>query len=210
MQNIGEEKAAERMVRAAFRTSNGRFNGIYHPVFDAEAAVVLLGGAGGGFDGPANIYQDIATELAKEKIAALRLDYRFPNHLDDCIIDTILGIQLLVEKGIESVGIIGWSFGGAVAITAAALDDNVKAVAAVATQCYGTEAARHLDDKPLLLLHGSADRTLPTSCSSHVYSIASGPKELEIFEDANHGLDQVRDRMLGRLRDFMVMHLKMP
>jgi dipeptidyl aminopeptidase/acylaminoacyl peptidase len=207
IQDIEEKAHDDGTKRVIFRTSHGRLDGIYHPVEDAKAAVVMVSGAGGGFNGPANVYHDLAAELSKQGIASFRLDYRFPNRLDECIVDSIIGIQYLLEEGIEDFAIIGWSFGGAVAITTAALHEDVKAVATVATQSYGTEGARHLEGKPILLMHGTEDKTLPVHGSEHVYSMAGDPKELVVYEGANHGLDQVRDKMLEKLRDFMVGNL---
>jgi alpha/beta superfamily hydrolase len=206
--DIEERKHDDGTSRVVFRTSHGRLDGIYHPVEGATAGVIMVSGAGGGFNGPANCYQDLAHELAKGGIASFRLDYRFPNRLDECVIDAIIGIQYLQEEGIDSAGIVGWSFGGAVAITTAAVHENIKAVATVATQSYGTDGAAHLDDKPILLMHGTGDRTLPTHCSEQVYARASGPKELKIYDGANHGLDEVRDQMLEKLKEFFVSNLK--
>jgi fermentation-respiration switch protein FrsA (DUF1100 family) len=105
------------------------------------------------------------------------------------------------------VGLVGWSFGGAVVITAAAVHEDVKAVATVATQSAGTDGAEHLGDKPILLLHGTGDKTLSPACSEEVYGMVRGPKELKIYEGANHGLDQVRDEMLEKLREFFFENL---
>ncbi len=201
--DVLEREKSDGTVDVTFETSDGELKAIYHPVPGARAGVVLVSGAGGGFDGPASVYADLAREVAPHRVATLRLDYRHRNDLDQCVLDALVGVEYLLEQGIKSVGFVGWSFGGAVAINAG-LHENVKAIATVATQSSGTEAANQLGDKPILLLHGSADSTLPVSCSVSVHESASGPKEICVFEGANHGLDQVRQQMLEKLRDFLV------
>ena len=60
---------------------------------------------------------------------------------------------------------MGRSFGGAVVISAGAANDAVVGAATVASQSYGAEAVEELFlEKSLLLIHGTSDRVLPTSC----------------------------------------------
>ncbi|KAI9143025.1 hypothetical protein BKA69DRAFT_194306 [Paraphysoderma sedebokerense] len=66
---------------------------------------------------------------------------------------------------IENIGLVGWSFGGAVAITAGARDPRVKAVATIASQTYGTDDAPYISPAALLLIHGTGDKCLSDRCS---------------------------------------------
>lgn len=207
VREVIENKQPDGAVYVTFETTAGRLNGLYHPVEDAVVGVVLLGGAGGGLDGPASSYSDLASKLLAHGMASLRLDYRRKTQFEDSVVDAFIGIQYLTEQGIDSVGIVGWSFGGPVAISAAAVHENVKAVATVATQSAGTEGAGYLDGKPILLLHGTGDKSLPVSCSRNVYDLANEPKELRVFESAGHGLEQVRDEMVDALCEFFVKNL---
>lgn len=205
---IEEDAKSDGTIELLIKTSNGDLNGVYHPVEDASTAVVMVGGTGGGVTGPASVYPDLAKELSSNKIASIRLDYRHNAMLDDCVLDVIIAIQYLIEEGICSVGLVGWSFGGAVVITAGAVHENVNAIATVATQCAETDGAEYLDGRPILLLHGTADQTLSPECSEQVYELVDGPKELKIYEGANHGLDEVRDEMLSKLKEFFIVNLK--
>jgi fermentation-respiration switch protein FrsA (DUF1100 family) len=108
------------------------------------------------------------------------------------------------------VAVIGWSFGGAVAISAGALSDHVVGVATVASQSYGTELAEKLAPRALLLLHGAADNTLPTACSKDIFDRAGEPKEITIYPRANHGLDQVCDQMKEQLEEWLLRVLAQP
>lgn len=58
------------------------------------------------------------------------------------------------------MALVGWSFGGAVVITAGARSSNVVGVATVASQTYGTDSVSSLAPKSLLLLHGTGDTCL--------------------------------------------------
>lgn len=208
IKQIEEKERADGTVDITFKTNDGDLKGIYHPVENAHAAVVMVGGTGGGVTGPASVYPDLAKQLSSEGIASMRLDYRYPAELDDSVIDVIVALQFLDEEGIDNVGLVGWSFGGAVVITAGAVHENVSAVATVATQSAETEGAEHLGDIPVLLLHGTADNTLSPVCSEKVYESITGPKELKIYEGANHGLDEVRVEMLAKLKEFFVAGLE--
>jgi dienelactone hydrolase len=196
------------MIRAAMaaqatplkiRTAEGTVRGILHPVESARGAIVMVGGAGGGTSGPAGIYEELATRLQREGIAALRLDYRHPNDLDDCVHDVLAAIDFLHHEGVDRVVLLGWSFGGAVVITAGARSDLVVGVATVASQTYGANAVTYLSPKSLLLLHGTGDTTLPDSCSRQLYAEAGEPKKLVLYPGDNHGIDHHAADMLDTL-----------
>ncbi|MDB5294587.1 MAG: dienelactone hydrolase [Phycisphaerales bacterium] len=93
-----------------------------------------------------------------------------------------------------AVALVGHSFGGAVAIRAAAGCFAVRACVALATQGYGADPAAALGPRcPLLLCHGTADEVLPPACSRAVYAAAGQPKELLLRAGASHGLDEWAD-----------------
>lgn len=91
----------------------------------------------------------------------------------------------------ERIGVAGFSLG---AITALAVafhtrhrDRRIRAVAAL-SGCFwpsfgGTYA---MDDIPLLLLHGTADATVPYAGSEAVYEAARPPKALVALQDGLH------------------------
>ncbi|MFN7138463.1 MAG: alpha/beta hydrolase [Limisphaerales bacterium] len=185
-----------------FRTSDSDLIGRYHPARkkNPKAAAVWVGGAGGGLDGPARaLYAAACKELQGKNVAGLRLHYRYPNHLEECVLDTLLGVEFLANEGYEHVALVGHSFGGAVVITAGAVSPRVKAVVPMSTQTYGVELAPELSPRPLLLIHGTKDEILPDRCSKYVYGIANDPKELRLFEGARHGLDEAREEILELL-----------
>lgn len=191
-------------------TRRGTTFGRYYPVKDAETAVIWVGGVGGGWDTPARgLYPRLCEDLRSEKIASLRIRYRYPTQLTDSILDVLTGIAYLRDEGIKSVALVGHSFGGAVVIQAAAQAPNVYTVVAIATQSHGITAAPELATRcSLLLVHGMVDQVLPASCSQQVYQQALQPKQIILYPDANHGLDEVADEVYHLVKDWIIQYVK--
>jgi hypothetical protein len=181
-------------------TNAGTILAKYHPVEGSvgrSRAVVWVGGARGGLDGPAaGLYPAACAELQRAGVAGLRIHYREPNDLAPCILDTMLAVAFLRAEGMEGIGLVGHSFGGAVVISAGAFSPEVTAVVPISTQTYGTDLAPEVSPRPMLIVHGTADEILPAVCSERVYAAAREPKELKLFRGAGHGLDSVRDEVL--------------
>ena len=184
----------------------------YHPVNDGRAGIggaVWVGGAGGGLDGPARgLYPAACRRLRELGVAGLRLHYRHPNHLDECVLDTLLGVEFLANEGVERIAVIGHSFGGAVVIMVGALSERVSAVVPMSTQTYGTQLAAQVSPRPMLLIHGTADEILPDACSRQVFANAREPKELKLYRGARHGLDEAREEILELLVDWIPRQLR--
>ena len=184
-------------------TPRGTVRGVLYPVEGARGAVVMVGGAGGDITGPAGIYEELATRLQADGATALRLEYRTPNHLDECVYDLLANIEALSQRGMERVTLVGWSFGGAVVIRAGAASDDVIGVATVASQTYGAGAVGELaPEKSLLLMHGTADGVLPYELSQYLYAQAGEPKELVLYPDDGHGVERHRPEMLEKLHSW--------
>ena len=49
--------------------------------------------------------------------------------------------------------------------------------------------------KPLLVVHGKSDTRLPYSCGVQIHDWAKEPKELVIFDGAEHRLDECGDEL---------------
>lgn len=185
----------------------GRYiHGLLNPVA-GTAAVILMHGAGGGMHGPASIYAELAEELAERGIETLRINARFPTDLKRCVKDLLASIEYLAGHGKERFGVVGWSFGGAVVIETAAEDSRVAAVVTIATQGTGTRNVWRISPRPILLIHGEADRTLPWRASENVYERAGEPRRLVLYPNSNHGIEQDREEMLALVRDWLVERL---
>ncbi len=169
------------------------------------AGVVLVGGVGGGFDSPSrDLYGRLQRLLPAEGMSVVRVRFRLPGDLDEAALDVRAGVALLEARGVERIGLVGHSFGGAVVIRAAAGAPSVATVVTLSTQSYGTEIVDRLD-RPVLLVHGTDDDVLPPGASIQVYRRAPAGSELRLGEGARHALDEkaeeVRALVQGWLRD---------
>jgi len=180
-------------------TPEGVIKGLLHKAEGARGAMVMVGDAGGGLDGPAGLYEPLAEQLQKAGITALRIDYREPNDLRESIYDALAGIEAVRQQGAERVALLGWSFGGAVVITAGVASDLVVGVATIACQNFGAEMAEDLSPKNLLILHGTDDQEMPDHYSRELYARARQPKELVLYSGGDHDLAQHAGLALDKL-----------
>lgn len=217
-----EPREQEPYQQVIFVTSRGDVACHYYapqtgdgPGAISSAAVLFLSGAVGGFHSPArSLYPRLAGSLAALGIASLHIAYRHSTVLPEATLDALAGLTFLRHEGFTSLGLVGHSFGGAVAINAAAGMSQstraiIRAVVTLATQSSGVESARSL--KPscaLLLFHGSADELLPTSCSRYVRSLATCPAELRILVNAGHYLTESADDVYEQLERFLPSRLR--
>ena len=191
----------------AIDTARGVVDARFDEAPGATAAVLLVGGGDGGFDGPAEaLYPALAADLVARGVSALRVDFRihrFPNDVDESVHDALAGLDWLAGRGYARVALVGHSFGGAVVIEAGVRSAHVVAVATLSTQTAGAEHVALLAPKPLLLVHGTADVRLPPHCSVLLHRMAGEPKELLLIEGATHSLRQAREQLRARLLDWL-------
>lgn len=167
-----------------------------HKAEAGDSAILWVFGAGGGLGGPAGgVYERLAGQFQPFSITSLQLDYRQAGYLRSCVEDVLLGIEYLTSLGKNKVVLVGHSFGGAVVISSGIISEAVTAVAALSSQSAGTENVSSLSPKPLLLIHGTDDEILPDSCSRYIYQNARQPKEIILYENCLHGLDQCSEEL---------------
>ncbi|WP_262272375.1 alpha/beta hydrolase [Microvirga yunnanensis] len=192
---------SETSERLQLVTTEGAMSCRHHPARGAKA-ILWVFGAGGGLGGPAGgLYTRLGAEFRESETASLELDYRRPGHLDDCVLDVMIGLAYLESIGKDRIVLVGHSFGGAVVINAGAASDAVIAVAALSSQTAGTQPVSKISPKPVIFIHGEKDEILPPSCSRDLHARAGEPKELIVYPGCLHGLDQCRealDRDLSR------------
>ena len=184
-------------------TGLGEVHAILHEASPiGDKAALWVWGARGGYAGPADgIFGTLAEQFTPHGITSLRLNYRQPGVYAECVLDALCGLQFLKQLGCSRVALVGHSFGGAVAISAAALSDQVAAVVALSPQTYGTQGASQVSPRPLLLVHGLADTRLPPMCARQIHQWAREPKELVLYPGAEHGLRECTEELrelLGR------------
>lgn len=173
---------------------------------EGDGAVVWVGGAGGGWDTPAQgLYPRLCRELVDEGIGSLRVRFRHPHVLNEAVHDVRAGLSYLHGKGYTRFGLTGHSFGGAVVVQAAALVPEVCTVVALATQSYGADPVAQLGPRcSVLLLHGTADTVLPPVCSQYVYDRAREPRRIQLFPGAGHVLDEPAAEVYRVVRAWIV------
>jgi hypothetical protein len=174
-----------------FEIEGSAFQGRLLPAQSGDAAVLWVFGSGGGLGGPAGgIYARLGAAMATRGVASLELDYRRPGDLEACVEDVLCGLSHLESLGKRRVVLVGHSFGGAVVIRAGVRSPLVCAVCAMSSQTAGAEDVARLAPKPVLFLHGEQDEVLPASCSLELFRTAGDPKQLLLYPECAHGLDQ--------------------
>jgi alpha/beta superfamily hydrolase len=160
-----------------------------------STAAILLSGAGGGVVGPSGIYLSMADKLAslQNGLPMLRMDYRIPARNKYCVVDVLAAMDYLsAQYNVSRFVLVGWSFGGAPVFTVGGQDSRVVACATIASQTAETEGIREVGRRgvPVLLLHGTGDRTLSPQCSERLYDMygSKGQRKVHYFEGDDHTL----------------------
>jgi pimeloyl-ACP methyl ester carboxylesterase len=114
--------------------------------------------------------------------------------------------------GLDRFVLVGWSFGGAVVFSCAGEDERVVGCATVASQTADAlEGIGRVRPRPVLLMHGSGDRTLSVGCSRRLWKAYGdgdgdedkGERRLEVFEGDNHALSGNAKRAEEMLCEFV-------
>lgn len=191
-------------------TTRGEISAVLHPHEGGTGAVIFVGGAMGGLDGPADhLYARLAPRLLDEGVTSLRVEYRKPGEFFECVLDTLGGMSFLTGIGARRVVLVGHSFGGAVVIKAGELSNAVTAVAAMSSQLYGADNVQRLAPKALLLVHGDADDVLDAEASQLIYDRAGEPKQIVIYPEAGHGLLEAREEVFDLLLEWIPAQLRL-
>jgi pimeloyl-ACP methyl ester carboxylesterase len=190
--------------RVMLSTTRGKIRMVLHTREKAERGVLCLGGAAGGLDGPAALYPRLGLGLPAKGMTVLRLTYRIPGEMAECILDTMAGLSFLKGIGHNRVALIGHSFGGGVAIATATLNPLAAAVVAISSQLHGAENVAQMAPRPLLLIHGTADTILPDQSSRLIFERAGEPKTLKLFAGADHRLTQVGDEVFNLVEPWLL------
>ena len=204
LRGVARESESDAIIAMKLQTDRGAIEARYHPVVPGSAGTQLgavwVGGAGGDLDGPARgLYPEACARLRRAGVAGVRLHYRKPNELRECVLDTLAGVAFLAREGATKIALVGHSFGGAVVISAGATSALVKAVVPMSSQTSGTELTPRVAPRAMLLIHGTDDDVLSPMCSRQIFAAAGQPKELKLFSGNGHGLDESRQEILDLL-----------
>lgn len=203
IENVHAEPAPEHgSFNLQIETSRGPISAIFQAVEGGTGAVVCVGGAAGGMDGPGGLYARLAESLVSARLSTLRVGYRAPNNLEECVLDVLAGCSFLAGVGASDLALVGHSFGGAVVIMAGQLAPAVRAVASLSPQLFGTRQVEQLG-KPLLLIHGTEDTILSHEASEDIYRRARDPKRMILLAETGHGLREAKERVLVTLTSWL-------
>ena len=201
-----EAQVAPGLRHVEVFTLRGLLTVLWHGDPDAEAALVLGGGAMGGLLGPADgLYQWLGVELAPagSSISVLRVGWRRPNDLDLCTLDLLAAADLAARAGAQRFVTGGHSFGGAIAVRAGiAMGEWARGVVTFATQSAGCEEAGALA-APLRAYHGDRDELLPLAASEVLCQLHGGDAEVVVCEGAGHLLSEAGDRLRAEVPDWV-------
>ncbi|MGB9936998.1 MAG: alpha/beta hydrolase family protein [Methanobacterium sp.] len=209
IKEINYESAKNGYSEVKLETDKGTILCRYYKSSGAKLGAIWVGGIGGGFDTPSyDLYPELSKKLLEKSISSLRIQYRNPVNLEECVYDVLAGIAFLEKEGISKIALTGHSLGGAVVIQAAAQSNLVKTVITLATQSYGTDSVKDFKDISLLLIHGGDDSVLPVSCTRMVYGIAPGIKERVILSGNGHCLEESADNVKKIVYNWILSKLK--
>ena len=207
--DVGEDQVGRGLLLV---TNRGPIQTIIHhdPTSPTRRGIVWVGGARGGFEGPAGSMYKLLGDGLSPGITSIRLDYRQPNVLVECVMDTLAALSFLSGTGHTDVILVGHSFGGAVVIKAAPYSEVVKGVIALSSQTFGAGDVSQVSPSPILLVHGERDTVLSQESSLKIFEWAEEPKELRLIPENGHGLQESAQEIRQLVSEWLVQHLYLP
>ena len=190
-------------------TTRGSIYTLLHndPYELTSKGVIWVSGASGGFDGPARKMYSIISDALVPNITSLRLNYRIPGNLTECVMDTLAAVSFMVGIGHTDLVLVGHSFGAAVVIQAAQFSELVKGVVALSSQTHGATGVVHIAPRPILLMHGEDDTVLSPDCSQQIFKWAKEPREITILPATGHSLEESAPQVIQRVQSWVIDHL---
>jgi carboxymethylenebutenolidase len=190
-------------------------------------AVIALHGRGGVGEGKRSGTHQAARELARAGYVAFVPHY-FGRNLPDPkngrknarshavwtrnVIDTVSFAVRRDNVNPRQIGLIGFSNGSWVALSAAARDRRVSAVVENYGGYPGWDEINPARLPPVLILHGDADRVVPVNEADKLEAVlkeAGVPYEMHIYPGADHGFRGAdREDALKRTLEFFGTHVK--
>ena len=162
-----------------------------------------------------NVIYTIARALTGKGMASLRFNFRgvglsegaYSEGVEE-VDDALAAVAFLADcAGVDNtaIGLLGYSFGGAVALKAAMRSDTVKAVAAVSP----AEIPLLPIDKPRLVISGSKDDLIPPARIISVENsiVSGGIGTLKILPGADHFWHGYEQELAESIAYFFTQHL---
>jgi len=162
-----------------------------------------------------NVVVALCRAAAARGITALRFNFRGTGRSQGSFADGVgeradataaLGhLRQLPEVDDDRVGIVGYSFGAAVALLA--VDEGLRAVVAVSTPTIAHGLSEIAVRCPALLVVGEADQVAPPSRLASLGQAVGPEAELVVVPGADHFWWGAEDRLAEIVSDFLVRTL---
>jgi hypothetical protein len=191
-------------IDIVIETNRGDTPAILHPCEGQEGVVIFLGG-GSTLKGPAGgIYERLSNSLIDRGITSMRVGLRKPDIFIECVGDALAAISFLKGIGAARIAVVGHSSNGAVAIKSSSFSELVNCVVSLSGQTFGAQDVAEISPRDLLVVHGKNDQVLPASDAQRIYDWALEPKEILLYDGADHGLNEVKDQLFEKLTDWLI------
>ena len=166
-----------------------------------------------------NVVIPICQVLAQAAIASLRFNFRgvgasqgrFADGVGERQ-DVVAAISyLLTLEAVDKnrIGLCGYSFGGAVSLEVAPVDERVKALALI-SPAISTYVPLKQYTKPKLIVCGGADQFVSIISLQRLAEELPPPNDFELVSGADHFWGGYEDKVAARVTAFFVNMLKLP
>jgi len=214
-----QEKMKTRSQKAQFihyegvEKANGevaKYDYIHVP--DNIGTIVAIGGTGGGFYGPAYIYDDLAKHVANYRLSLLRVHVSPPH--DKGVRQLLVGLNVLkTHNNSKPIILMGWSMGGATIINVAKelIERNdelkVKCLVSLAGQTAGAMAISDIDTK-IYVIHGDKDKCLDVACAYSLKRWAKNLGGVTILKGASHWMEECFEELRNTVYNIIFREFK--
>ena len=199
---MGEQTGEERLRQSAVSFLCGKLilEGLYYfpdsdGVFPAVALCHPHPLYGGSMDN--NVIMAVSSALVERSIIAFMFNFRGVGRSQGSYGDGIAEQEdvaaalswLISQPAVDSnrVGLLGYSFGAAVALPVACADERVKALALISLPPGSSQMSQLKGcTKPKLIVCGTDDFVVPLDQAKLMDREAAEPKQLEIVSGADH------------------------
>jgi len=209
--NVKENDAtSEASMPVIMQTEKGDISTHYFPAHNTSFGALWVGGINNSQGSPVEtLFADAAEHLTSEGIVSLKVLFRNSGDFEDCEYDIEAGLAFLENKGIDSVALIGHSFGGAIVIRVATQISSVRTVVTLASQSLGADGVANLNSScSILFLHGTDDEILSSGCSQYLHELAQTQKKLLLCPGADHNFEPLTEIVQQRVCEWIIKELK--
>jgi alpha/beta superfamily hydrolase len=172
----------------------------------SDLGLLFVTGIDGGFIEPADdIYDRLAAHYSSLGAHSIFVQYRLPGQIEPSVADALTAAEWLRNHGVRRMAVLGWSFGGAVAIHSAVGVPEMRAVIGFSPQSLDTEPVLLFTTQSLLVFHSVQDENVPYSAVLGLMAeVPAGiRKELVSFQEGAHSLSGLSPEVSPKVLDWL-------